>query len=702
MYRIIASQLNLPSHQVRNVVNLLEAGSTIPFIARYRKEATGNLDEQVIEKIQGALKRQIEFKKRKAYVIEVIKEQDKLTNELLLAIEKCTDPQELEDLYLPYKYKRKTKAEAARQMGLEPLANTILLQKEKQLNNLAKTFLTDKVRTTNDALEGARYIIAERINEDSKTRNQLRRLFKEEALITSKVKKKTKEEANKYKDYFDYSSKLDKTPGHRLLAIYRAENESFLTVDLKVDELKAVNLLKPLWLSGYNDCSYQVKLAIEDCYKRLLKPSISNEFRKHVKQIADKEAIAVFAENLRQLLLEAPLGQRKILGLDPGFRSGCKVICLDQQGSFKENDTIYPHQPQQRLDEAKKIILALIEKHKIEAIAIGNGTAGRETESFIKGILPDNNIEVFLISEAGASIYSASPIARKEFPQLDLTVRGAISIGRRLQDPLAELVKIDAKSIGVGQYQHDVDQEELKESLENTVVSVVNTVGVQVNTASEHLLKFVSGIGPKLAENIIAYRKQNGNFKRRNELKKVKGLGDKAFEQCAGFLRIAESKNILDNTAVHPERYKLVEAMAKKIQSNVQELIDSEAVRASLPLSEFIEENTGLHTLKDIVKELAKPGLDPRGEAQTFNFAPIQSMAELKEGMLIPGIINNIAKFGAFVNIGIKENGLVHISQVADKFVDDIHSVLKVNQKVNAKVLGLDFERKRIQLSLKK
>ena len=702
MYRIIASQLNLPSHQVRNVVNLLEAGSTIPFIARYRKEATGNLDEQVIEKIQGALKRQIEFKKRKAYVIEVIKEQDKLTNELLLAIEKCTDPQELEDLYLPYKYKRKTKAEAARQMGLEPLANTILLQKEKQLNNLAKTFLTDKVRTTNDALEGARYIIAERINEDSKTRNQLRRLFKEEALITSKVKKKTKEEANKYKDYFDYSSKLDKTPGHRLLAIYRAENESFLTVDLKVDELNAVNLLKPLWLSGYNDCSYQVKLAIEDCYKRLLKPSISNEFRKHVKQIADKEAIAVFAENLRQLLLEAPLGQRKILGLDPGFRSGCKVICLDQQGSFKENDTIYPHQPQQRLDEAKKIILALIEKHKIEAIAIGNGTAGRETESFIKGILPDNNIEVFLISEAGASIYSASPIARKEFPQLDLTVRGAISIGRRLQDPLAELVKIDAKSIGVGQYQHDVDQEELKESLENTVVSVVNTVGVQVNTASEHLLKFVSGIGPKLAENIIAYRKQNGNFKRRNELKKVKGLGDKAFEQCAGFLRIAESKNILDNTAVHPERYKLVEAMAKKIQSNVQELIDSEAVRASLPLSEFIEENTGLHTLKDIVKELAKPGLDPRGEAQTFNFAPIQSMAELKEGMVIPGIINNIAKFGAFVNIGIKENGLVHISQVADKFVDDIHSVLKVNQKVNAKVLGLDFERKRIQLSLKK
>ncbi|MFT4970524.1 MAG: hypothetical protein ACI9O4_002282 [Chitinophagales bacterium] len=702
MYRIIASQLNLPSHQVRNVVNLLEAGSTIPFIARYRKEATGNLDEQVIEKIQGALKRQIEFKKRKAYVIDVIKEQDKLTSELLIAIEKCTDPQELEDLYLPYKYKRKTKAEAARQMGLEPLANIILLQKENQLNNLAKTFLTDKVRTTNDALEGARYIIAERINEDSKTRNQLRRLFKEEALITSKVKKKTKAEANKYQDYFDYSSKLDKTPGHRLLAIYRAENESFLTVDLKVDELKAVNLLKPLWLSGYNDCSYQVKLAIEDCYKRLLKPSISNEFKKHAKQIADKEAIAVFAENLRQLLLEAPLGQRKILGLDPGFRSGCKVICLDQQGSFKENDTIYPHQPQQRLDEAKKIILALIEKHKIEAIAIGNGTAGRETESFIKGILPDNNIEVFLISEAGASIYSASPIARKEFPQLDLTVRGAISIGRRLQDPLAELVKIDAKSIGVGQYQHDVDQEELKESLENTVVSAVNTVGIQVNTASEHLLKFVSGIGPKLAENIIAYRKQNGNFKRRNELKKVKGLGDKAFEQCAGFLRIAESKNILDNTAVHPERYKLVEAMAKKIQSNVQELIDSEAVRASLPLSEFIEENTGLHTLKDIVKELAKPGLDPRGEVQTFNFAPIQSMAELKEGMLIPGIINNIAKFGAFVNIGIKENGLIHISQVADKFVDDIHSVLKVNQKVNAKVLGLDFERKRIQLSLKK
>lgn len=701
MYRIIASQLNLPAHQVKNVVNLLDAGSTIPFIARYRKEASGNLDEQDIERIQKALKRQIDFEKRKAYILDIIKEQGKLTEALQNVIIKCRDAQELEDLYLPYKSKRKTKAEAARLLGLEPLAEIILSQKESHLNERAKTFLSPKVKSIKDALHGARYIIAEKINEDGKSRNVIRKLFKEEAVLVSKVKKKTKEKAGNYLDYFDYTSKLSATPGHRILAIYRAENEGFLSVDIKVDEIKAEKQLKPLWLSAYNDCSYQVKLAIEDTYKRLLKPSISNEFKKIAKEKADREAIEVFADNLRQLLLEAPLGQKRILGIDPGFRTGCKVVCLDIQGNYKENATIYPHPPKNHLDDARKILIDLIAKHKIEAIAIGNGTAGRETEAFVKGILPNDKIEVFLISESGASIYSASAIARNEFPNLDLTVRGAISIGRRLQDPLAELVKIDAKSIGVGQYQHDVNQEELKESLQQTVVSAVNAVGVQLNTSSEHLLEFVSGIGPKLAENIIDYRNKNGNFKKRSELKKVKGLGDKAYEQCAGFLRIAESKNILDNTGVHPERYKLVQAMAQKINKQVEDLIQSDQIRASIPLSEFIEEQTGLHTLQDIMKELAKPGLDPRGHAQTFNFAPIQSMQDLKEGMLVPGIINNIAKFGAFVNIGIKENGLIHVSQVANKFVDDIHSVLKVNQKVNAKVIGLDFERKRIQLSLK-
>jgi uncharacterized protein len=700
MYRILSNILNLPAHQVKNVLRLLDEGATIPFIARYRKEATGNLDEVAIEAIQKAYKQQQDFIKRKAYVLSVIKEQGKLTNELKLAIEKCDDPIALEDIYLPYKSKRKTKAEAARLLGLEPLADLIFLQKEANLKDKATAFLSKDVKTVKDAFEGARHLIAEKINEDLKARNTLRKIYKESAVIQSIVKKKAKDQADTYKDYFDYSSKLTETPGHRILAIYRAENEGFLKVQLNIDDELAIKFLKGHFLKAYNDCSFQMGLAVTDAYERLLGPSISNEFKKLAKEKADKEAIEVFAENARQLLLEAPIGQKRIMGVDPGFRTGCKVVCVDKQGNYKAYKTIFPHLGQAQLEEARKIIQELITKYEIETIAIGNGTAGRETESFIKGFV-DCSIEVFLISEAGASIYSASAVAREEFPDLDLTIRGAISIARRLQDPLAELVKIDPKSIGVGQYQHDVNQEELKTSLENTVVSAVNNVGVNLNTSSHHLLKFVSGIGPKLAENIIDYRTSNGAFKSRSELKKVKGLGEKAFEQCAGFLRIPNAKNVLDNTAVHPERYALVEQMAKRQKLNITELIANEPARNQIPLSEFINEQTGTHTLKDILNELARPGLDPRGKAQVFNFAPIQSMNELKEGMTVPGIVNNITKFGAFVDIGIKENGLIHISQVADKFVDDLSKVLKVNQKVHAKIIGLDFERKRIQLSLK-
>ncbi len=700
MYRIIANKLNLPAHHVKKVLSLLDSGGTVPFIARYRKEASGNMDEQLIEAIQKSYKQEQDFIKRKTSILNVIKEQGKLTNELKLTIEKCDNPIALEDLYLPYKSKRKTKAEAARLLGLEPLADIIFLQKEVNLKEKAKEFLIKNVKTIKEALEGARHIISEKINEDIKARHALRKMYKESAVIQSTVKKKVKDQADTYKDYFDYSSKLSETPGHRILAMYRAENEGFLKVKLHIDDEQAIKNLKAQFLKAYNDCSQQMGLAVNDAYERLLNPSISNEFKNLAKDKADKEAIEVFAENARQLLLEAPLGQKRIMGIDPGFRTGCKVVCLDAQGNFSAYKNIFPHQPQVQLEEARKIVQELITKHKIETIAIGNGTAGRETESFIKGFV-DRGIEVFLISEAGASIYSASAVAREEFPELDLTIRGAISIARRLQDPLAELVKIDPKSIGVGQYQHDVNQEELKNSLENTVISAVNNVGVNLNTSSHQLLKFVSGIGPKLAENIINFRKENGAFKSRSELKKVKGLGEKAFEQCAGFLRIPNAVNILDNTAVHPERYPLVESMAKRQKLSLTELIKNENSRNQIPLSEFMNEQTGTHTLKDILNELAKPGLDPRGKAQVFNFAPIQSMSELKEGMYLPGIVNNITKFGAFVDIGIKENGLIHISQVADKFVDDIAKVLKVNQKVHAKVIGLDFERKRIQLSLK-
>jgi uncharacterized protein len=700
MYKIIASKLNLPAHHVKHVVELLDSGATIPFIARYRKEASGNMDEQVVEAIQKAWKQEQDFIKRKTYILKVIEDQGKLSPSLKQRIEKCDDALALEDIYLPYKSKRKTKAEAARLLGLEPLADIILVQKEGNLKEIAKSFITKDVKNIAIALEGARHIIAEQINENLLARNALRKIYKESAVIQSKVKKKEKEKADLYKDYFDYTSSLANTPGHRILAMYRAETEGYLKVSLNIDEEKAIKLLKAQFLRAYNDCSYQMGLAVKDAFDRLLSPSISNEFKKIAKEKADEEAIEVFADNARQLLLEAPIGQKRIMGIDPGFRTGCKVVCLDEQGNFKAYKTIFPHQPQVQTEAARKIVEELILKYKIETIAIGNGTAGRETESFIKGFI-DSSIEVFFISESGASIYSASAIAREEFPDLDLTIRGAISIARRLQDPLAELVKIDPKSIGVGQYQHDVNQEELKNSLEHTIISAVNNIGVNLNTSSHHLLKFVSGIGPKLAENIIEFRSKEGAFKSRNQLKKVKGLGDKAFEQCAGFLRIPNAKNILDNTAVHPERYVLVESMAKRQKLSIQELVSNENARNQIPLSEFMNEQTGMHTLRDILKELAKPGLDSRGKAQVFNFAPIQSMSELKEGMYVPGIVNNITKFGAFVDIGIKENGLIHISEVADKFVDDIAKVLKVNQKVNAKIIRLDFDRKRIQLSLK-
>ncbi|MEZ4979885.1 MAG: Tex family protein [Chitinophagales bacterium] len=701
MIKSVSEALQLPAHRVKNVIDLLQNGATIPFIARYRKEATGNLDEQQIEQIQKELKKHEDLTKRKEYIRSVIEEQGKLSEALRKQIDQCTDFQELEDLYLPYKSKRKTKAEAARLLGLEPLANFIALQKDSNLKEEAKLYLSKDVKNISEALEGARHILAERINENIQVRNTIRKIAKESTLISSKIKKNQEDKASTYQDYFNYSSELGKTPSHRILAILRAEAEGFLKVDFLFNEEKILKSLNAYLLKGYNDSSYQMKLAIEDAYKRLLYPSISNEIRKQAKQEADKEAIAVFAENLRQLLLEAPLGQKRIMGIDPGFRTGCKVVCLDEQGNFLAYKNIFPHQPQLQQKEAMSILQEMTGKYKIETVAIGNGTAGRETEYFVKSALDAFNIDIFLISEAGASVYSASEIAREEFPQLDLTVRGAISIGRRLQDPLAELVKIDPKAIGVGQYQHDVDQDELKDSLETTVISAVNKVGVQLNTASFHLLKFVSGIGPKLAENIIAYRKEHGTFRSRKELIKVKGLGEKAFEQCAGFLRIAGAKNLLDNTAVHPERYALVEKMAKKLGLDIEGLIKDENVRKQVVLSDFIDEQTGIQSLKDIMSELEKPGLDPRGKAITFQFAPIQSMSDLKEGMLVPGIINNIAQFGAFVNIGIKENGLIHISQVSDNFVDDINKVLKVNQKVEAKVIGLDFDRKRIQLSLK-
>lgn len=702
----ISKSLSVSIRQVSSTVDLLNEGATIPFISRYRKEATGSLDEMQVAGIQRELRRLNELVKRREYVLKSIADQGKLTGELAEKIGNCWDLNTLEDLYLPYKPKRKTRASAARDKGLEPLAALIMTQQDISISSEAEKFITDEVTSVEDALSGARDIIAEWISEDSSARNTLRELFAGRAVLSARVVAGKKEEGQKYLDYFDCKEELRKCPGHRLLAILRGENEGILRVSIDVDEETAISKLKRIFIKSItvNDSTIQVSLAIADSLKRLLSPSIENEFRRSAKEKADKEAIRVFSENLRQLLLASPLGPKATLAIDPGFRTGCKVVCLDEQGTLKFNTTIYPHPPQSQISEAGEIIKRLITQYKIRAVAIGNGTAGRETESFIKSVVDvSSGIEVYAVNESGASIYSASEAAREEFPELDLTVRGAISIGRRLMDPLAELVKIDAKSIGVGQYQHDVDQEQLKESLDQVVTFAVNQVGVNLNTSSRHLLRYVSGIGPKIAGAITKYRQDNGAFRSRKELLKVPGLGPKVFEQSAGFLRIPGAKNPLDNSAVHPESYGIVDAMAKDLSRPAAELIGADELQKQIDISKYVSEKVGLPTLEDIIKELKKPGLDPRGKAEVFSFAEgVNDITDLMPGMRLPGIVTNLTKFGAFVNIGIKENGLLHISQISgSRFIKDPAEVLKLDQKVTVRIVSIDKERKRVQLSMK-
>ena len=705
----ISNSLSISLKQVTATVDLLNENATIPFISRYRKEATGSLDEVQVSDISSELKRLTELIKRREYILKSISDQEKLTPGLEAKIIGCWDSIDLEDLYLPFKPKRKTRAAAACEKGLEPLAKLIWSQENSDIFNEAKAFVNDDVVTIEDALEGARDIIAEWINEDADARNSLRNLFKHSAVITAKVVTKKKEEGQKYLDYFEYSEDFRKCPGHRLLAIFRGEKEGILRVNAGVDTDLAVKILekqfiKPDKINSVNSSAEQIVKAIIDSFKRLLAPSLETEFRNLYKEKADKEAILVFTENLRQLLLAAPLGQKVTMAVDPGFRTGCKLVCLDEQGSLLHSTTIYPHPPQNQMKESAEVLIKLIKKYNIKAIAVGNGTAGRETENFIKGIVKEiKDTEVYLVNEAGASIYSASEAAREEFPELDLTVRGAISIGRRLMDPLAELVKIDAKSIGVGQYQHDVDQQKLKESLDQTVISAVNLVGVNLNTSSQHLLQYVSGIGPKLAKAITKYRNDKGPFSSREELMKVGGVGSKSFEQAAGFLRIPGAKNPLDNSAVHPESYTIVQMMAKDLSLPVKDLIVANEIIKQIDIKKYVNDKVGIPTLEDIINELKRPGLDPRGETTVFNFADdINDIKDLKIEMRLPGIITNITKFGAFVNIGIKENGLLHISQISsNRFIKDPAEVLKLDQKVIVRVVSIDEERKRIQLSMK-
>ena len=699
---LIADKLSLPGRKVENTMALLAEGATIPFIARYRKEATGSLDEVQISEIQKEGKKLTELEKRRESILKSIDEQGKLTDELRKKIESTYDATELEDLYLPYKRKRKTRASVAREKGLEPLAEVIFNQRNDRVNQLAEQYLNDEVKTIEDALQGARDIIAEWINEDKRARDKIRFTFARGAVIKSKVARGKETEGAKYRDYFDYEETLKKCPSHRLLAIRRGEEEGFLRVSIAPDEERAVGQLERLFLKGYGAATQQVKTAIEDCYKRLLSSSIETEFRNSSKEKADEEAIQVFANNLRQLLLTAPLGQKRVMGIDPGYRTGCKVVCLDASGNLLRKTTIYPHPPQSDTYMASKTIQDLVARHQMEAIAVGNGTAGRETLALCKGLQFDQRVEVFMVNEAGASIYSASEIAREEFPDEDVTVRGAVSIGRRLMDPLAELVKIDAKSIGVGQYQHDVHQTRLKESLDQVVESCVNSVGINLNTASKHLLTYVSGLGPALAQNIVNYRTENGAFRTRKALKKVPRMGDKAFEQSAGFLRIREAKNPLDNTAVHPESYSVVQQMAKDLQCTVQDLIADAELRRQIDLRKYTSDKIGLPTLNDILSELAKPGLDPRGQAKAFEFAKnVKTIDDLSEGMILPGIVSNVTNFGAFVDIGIKESGLVHISQIADRFVKNPADVVSLQQEVQVRVMQVDRERGRVQLSMK-
>ena len=703
--QMIAAELKLPAHRIANTLKLLQGGATIPFISRYRKEATGGLDEVQIGDIQTRYEKLCELSKRKETVLSTIEEQGKLTPELKARISACWNATELEDIYLPFKPKRKTRAEAARAKGLEPLALLLMMQKENNLAAKVRNFVKGEVKDEEDALKGARDILAEQISEDERSRNLMRNQFQRQALIQSKVVKgKEAEEASaKYRDYFDFCEPLKKCSSHRLLALRRGESEGVLKVSIfPEDEDMCNERLQRLFVRANNECAHQVEEALTDGYKRLLKPAIETEFAALSKEKADEEAIRVFAENLRQLLLAPPLGQKRVMGIDPGFRTGCKVVCLDAQGTLLHNEAIYPHPPKSEYAQAARKIVKLVEQYKIEAIAIGNGTASRETEQFVTSQRYDREVQVFVVSEDGASIYSASKTAREEFPDYDVTVRGAVSIGRRLMDPLAELVKIDAKSIGVGQYQHDVDQTKLKASLDQTVESCVNLVGVNVNTASKHLLTYVSGLGPTLAQNIVDYRTENGPFESRRQLLKVPRMGAKAYEQCAGFLRIPQAKNPLDNSAVHPESYPIVEQMAKDLNCTVADLIKDKELRSKIDLKKYVTDTVGLPTLTDILQELDKPGRDPRQKIQVFEFDKnVRTLDDLQEGMELPGIVTNITNFGCFVDIGIKENGLVHVSQLADRFVSNPADVVRIHQHVRVKVMSIDHERKRIQLTMK-
>ncbi len=700
---LIAQALQAGARQIEQTLALLDGGATIPFISRYRKEATGGMDEVQVEEIKNRYERLQETSKRKSTILSSIEEQGKLTDDLRNRIENSWDATELEDIYLPYKPRRRTRAEIARQQGLEPLARILLAQNEPFPAQRATRFIKDEIADEESALKGACDIIAEWVSENEQSRQAVRAQFARDAIITSKVVKGKESEGDKYRDYFDWSEPLRKCSSHRLLAIRRGESEGFLKVSISpADDERCTDRLLRQYIKGKNESSHWVEQSVKDSYKRLIKPSIETEFAALSKEKADTEAIRIFAENLRQLLLAPPLGQKRVLGIDPGFRTGCKIVCLDAQGNLLHNETIYPHPPQQDKSGAARKIVHLVEAYKIEAIAIGNGTASRETESFITQLRFDRKVQVFVVSENGASIYSASKIARDEFPDKDVTVRGAVSIARRLIDPLAELVKIEPRSIGVGQYQHDVDQGKLKKSLDQTVENCVNAVGVNVNTASRHLLTYISGLGPQLAQNIVDYRREHGDFKSRKELLKVPRMGEKAFEQSAGFLRIEHAANPLDNSAVHPESYPIVERMAKDLKCSVQDLIDNKELRLLINLDKYITEKAGLPTLKDIMDELEKPGRDPRQCIRVFEFDPnIRTIQDLKEGMVLPGIVTNITNFGCFVDIGIKENGLVHVSQLADRYVSDPTEIVSIHQHVSVKVIGVDTERKRVQLSMK-
>lgn len=698
---LISSELGISAKQAENTMNLLSEGSTVPFISRYRKEVTGSLDEVQIGRIEDLQKRYKEVDDRREFIIKTITEQEKMTPELLAKLEASWVLAELEDMYLPYKPKRKTRATVAIEKGLEPLAKLLFEQQDGDLS-AAETFINEQVGSSEEALKGARDIIAEWINENAECRDKLRKLFTHTGKLTSKVAEGKEEEGNKYKDYFNFSEDLREVPSHRVLAILRAESEGILFSTIAPEEEEAMDVITKQFVTGKGSAAEQVGKAGADAYKRLLRPSLENEFRAVAKEKADTEAIDVFAENLRQLLLAAPLGPKAVIAIDPGYRTGCKTVALDNQGNMLDHDVIFPLEKNYKKDDAEALLKKWVARYDTAAIAVGNGTAGRETEEFVKKIDFGKKINVFMVNESGASVYSASEVAREEFPDQDVTVRGAVSIGRRLIDPLAELVKIDPKSIGVGQYQHDVNQSSLKQSLDRVVVSCVNNVGVNLNTASKHLLAYISGLGPSLAENIVKYRKENGAFSNRMQLKKVHRLGEKAFEQCAGFLRIENGDNPLDNSAVHPERYNIVEEIAGKQHCTIQELMGQDDLRKKINAKEFVREDAGLLTIEDILKELAKPSRDPRDEIAIFEYAAgIHKMEDVKAGMVLPGVVTNITAFGAFVDIGVKQDGLVHISHMSNKFISNPNEAVKLNQKVMVTVLEIDVARKRISLSMK-